>query len=42
MVRKVGRGLWCLEDHFIVCPKADSHACAVVQKWWSSEHGRKI
>lgn len=25
-VRKVGRGLWCLEDHVIVCPKVDSQA----------------
>ena len=32
-VQKVGRGLWCLEHHFIVCLKADSQAGAVVQKW---------
>lgn len=25
-VRKVGRGLWCPEDHVIVCRKADSQA----------------
>lgn len=36
-VRKVGRGLWCLEDHVIVCPKVDSQAvlwCGTkVVKW---------